>query len=55
MIIKVNTDDLLRIAEAVKALPVRGTFDDADRWVGCVMGLEMLAANSPVIEDNTEE
>ena len=55
MIIKVNSEDLLAIAEAVKTLPVRGTYDDADRWVGCVMGLEMLAANSPAIEDNTEE
>lgn len=55
MKIKVNAEDLLRIAEAIKALPVRGTYDDADRWIGCVMGLEMIASNSPVIEENTEE
>ena len=55
MIIKVSSDDLFRIAEAVKTLPVRGTFEDADRWVGCVMGLEMLASNSPTVEETTEE
>lgn len=55
MKIKVNSDDLLRIAEAVKALPVRGTFEDADRWVGCVITLEQIASNSPPAEENTEE
>lgn len=55
MKIKVDAEDLLRIAEAVKNLPVCGGYDDADRWVGCVMSLELLASNSPVIEENTEE
>lgn len=55
MKIKVNSDDLLRIAEAVKTLPVRGTFEDADRWVGCVITLEQIASNSPPAEENTEE
>lgn len=55
MKIKVNSEDLIQIAEAVKALPVRGTYEDADRWVGCVVALEMIANNSEVIDEPTEE
>ena len=55
MTIKVDAESLLKIAEAIKNLPVRGDYNDADRWVGCVLSLEMIANNSEVIEEPTEE
>ena len=38
-------DELLnKIAETIKNLPVNvDTFDDADRWVGCVVALQKMA------------
>ena len=50
MKVKVEAESLLQIAETLKKLPVRGDFDDADRWVGCVMSLEMMANNSETEE-----
>lgn len=37
-----------QIIEAIKKLPVKcETFDDADRWVGCVVALQSITAEEP--------
>lgn len=44
MEIKVKADKLLSVIEAIKQLPVRGDFESADRWVGCVIALQSILA-----------
>lgn len=43
MEIKVDTNVLRSVIEAIKQLPVQGgNFEDADQWVGIVMVLEQM-------------
>lgn len=52
-------DMIIQIIEAIKKLPVKcETFDDADRWVGCVVALQNLVAEEAkepeVVTENGE-
>ena len=52
MKIIVESDDLSMVAEAVKALPVSGDFNAADRWVGCVIALQNIIVNSEPFKES---
>lgn len=52
-------DMILQVIEAIKKLPVKcETFEDADRWVGCVVALQSVAAEETkepeVVTENGE-
>ena len=48
-------DMVIEVIEAIKRLPVKcETFDDADRWVGCVVALQRLLAEEEQPEVVTE-
>lgn len=41
-----------QIIEAIKQLPVKcDTFEDADRWVGCVVALQSIAVEETLKEE----
>ena len=54
MPITIDVNDLLKVIEAIKQLPVKcDDFDTADRWVGIILLLEKLASTTEP-ETNTE-
>lgn len=54
MPITIDVNDILKVIEAIKQLPVKcDDFDTADRWVGIILLLEKLASTTEP-ETNTE-
>ena len=52
----VETAHIQPVIEAIKQLPVQGDFETADLWVGCVMALQTICAQSePYTEEIKEE
>ena len=46
MKIIVEKEVLVQVVEAIKRLPVKGDFDAADQWVGCVIALQKMMQNA---------
>jgi len=38
----VEVEDLVRLKNTIKQLPVQGDFDVADAWVGCVLAIDKM-------------
>ena len=55
MEIKVDSEVLKQVIEAIKNLPVKGGFNAADRWVGIIMVLESLLEQTPETKETLAE